>query len=383
MIKVKNLIRKFGLKVAKIFPIDKNKILFFSYYGEHYSGSPKYLSEYIIEHSNYKVVWAFTKPDRYSNLKNIKCVKYGSFHFIKEFATAKIIITNYRLPLEYTKRKKQIYVQTWHSSLRLKMIEKDASKTLTDNYIKMAKKDSEQIDLLLAGSKKSKEIFQHSFWYNGNIMESGTPQCDIFFKNLISIRRKVQSYFQLKADIHIALYAPTFRKNHSLDAYDINYQQLLVNLENKFGGKWVLLIRLHPHLINLMRNLIYSENILSATQYDDVQELLSVSDILITDYSAIMFDFAITKKPCFLYTSDIKTYKREDRDLYFDIEKLPFDHAENNQELTECIRNFDLEKYQKQMELFLKREIATFDDGNACERVYVELEKIRKGNNEK
>lgn len=384
MIDAKNAVRKLILKSMKIFPIKKNKILFFSYYGEHYSGSPKYLSEYICENSDYDVVWAFTKPEQHADISKIRKVRYGSFNFIKEFATAKTIITNYRLPLEYVKRKNQIYIQTWHSSLRLKMIEKDAVDQLSDKYVKMAKADSKQIDLLLAGSKKSKEIFEHSFWYDGEILLSGTPQCDIFFQEDNDIQKKVRSFFQLEANVHIVLYAPTFRKNHSLNAYNIDYQKLLSNLEVKFGGRWVLLLRLHPHLINIANNITYTENILSATQYDDSQELLAVADVLITDYSAIMFDYALTRKPCFLYTSDLETYKSEDRDLYFDIESLPFSFAENNQELVRHIEQFNLKEYLKKIDIFLKQEVGTFDDGNACGRVFVELNKrLEDGNNEK
>ena len=111
---------------------------------------------------------------------------------------------------------------------------------------------------------------------------------------------------------------------------------------------------------------------------------MAVADVLITDYSAIMFDYALTRKPCFLYTSDLETYKSEDRDLYFDIESLPFSFAENNQELVRHIEQFNLKEYLKKIDIFLKQEVGTFDDGNACGRVFVELNRrLEDGNNEK
>ena len=98
-------------------------------------------------------------------------------------ATAGTIITNYRMTSDFRKRPGQIYIQTWHSSLRLKMIEKDAEASLPVHYVEMAKKDSLQLDYLLAGSEKSREIFERAFWYQGQIVNTGTPQCDILFED--------------------------------------------------------------------------------------------------------------------------------------------------------------------------------------------------------
>ena len=79
----------------------------------------------------------------------------------------------------YKKRDGQFYVQTWHSSLRLKKIEADAVDGLTDNYIKMAKADSKQTDLLISGCQFSTEIFRRAFWYDGPIVSTGTPRGDV------------------------------------------------------------------------------------------------------------------------------------------------------------------------------------------------------------
>ncbi|GAB5617077.1 hypothetical protein JCM31739_19020 [Faecalimonas canis] len=370
-------IKKIVYKFLRVFPIKKNRILFFSYYGANYGGSPKYLSEYFEKvNPELEVVWAFTDVKKHKKLENKKLVKYSSIKYYYYLATSHFIITNYRMTLEFDKRKEQRYIQTWHSSLRLKMIEKDAEDTLPKHYVEMAKKDSKQIDLLLAGNKKSKEIYENAFWYMGDYLECGTPQCDLFFQEHNEFYNKVMKGLGLESGKKILLYAPTFRKNHDLSVYNIEYDNLKISLEQKFGGEWMILVRLHPHLLNEVKNLKFNEYIINATSYDDIQELLSVADAVITDYSALMFDYILTKKPCFLYASDYEAYTSTDRKLYFNIKELPFPISFDNKELNCQILDFSVDEYQKNCELFLKENIGSWDDGNACKRVleYIEGE---------
>ena len=240
----------------------------------------------------------------------------------------------------------------------------------------MAKKDSKQIDLLLVGNRKSKQIYEKSFWYDGDYLECGTPQCDLFFEKGKEYKTKVMNGLGLAGEKKILLYAPTFRKDHNLAVYNVDYENLKLSLERKFGGEWIILVRLHPHLLNEVKNLKFNEYIINATSYDDIQELLGVADAVITDYSALMFDYILTKKPCFLYASDYENYVSTDRRLYFDIKDLPFPISFNNEELNKQILDFSMEKYQESCEEFLKQGIGTWDDGQACKRVlkYIEGE---------
>ena len=98
----------------------------------------------------------------------------------------------------------------------------------------------------------------------------------------------------------------------------------------------------------------YSETVISASEYDNMQELLAACELLITDYSSCMFDFVTTGKTCFLYASDIQAYK-QDRDTYFELEELPFPLAVNNDELEVRIREFDPEKYGMELRKLFER----------------------------
>ena len=368
MVGLKHTLIRLVYGFFRLFPIKKKQVLLFSYYGEQYSGSPKYIGKYLLTKPGVDVIWAFVQPEKHSEV-TCKTVRYGHFGYYYYLATAGTVITNYRMTTDFRKRPGQIYIQTWHSSLRLKMIEKDAQDTLPPHYVEMAKKDSAQLDYLLAGSEKSREIFERAFWYQGKIANTGTPQCDILFEDRKPIQKKVFQFYHIPEGSHVALYAPTFRKGHDTSVYDLETEAVISALKARFGGEWFLLMRLHPHLVNLTGCFRYSDHVLQATDYDDVQELLAAADFLVSDYSAIMFDFAVTGRPCVLYTPDYLAYTRNDRKLYFDIKKLPFPSFEDQAEMLAHIRQFPEKEYGERLAAFMQ-EIGSFDDGNASARVY-------------
>ena len=371
---MREFLNKIFLIIFRLLPIRKNKILFIGYYGAQYGCNPKYLSEYFTkENRNLKIVWTFISPSKYT-LNNIAKVKYYSIRYFYELYTSKVIITNYRLPLYFKKRANQTYIQTWHSSLRLKMIENDAIETIPQTYLEMAKHDSSQIDILLSGCEFSTQIFKRAFWYNGDIFESGTPRCDMLFKQDDVLINQLKNRLGISSTTKLLLYAPTFRKNNSLEAYDIDFDRLKTTLEK--NENWKILIRLHPHLQNLSKELVEKyDDVIDVTNYDDIQELLLISDLLITDYSSLMFDFAITEKPCIIYASDLNDYLANDRNLYFDITKLPFPLCQTNEELNKTISEFNYKKYTEAMKSF-NSEIGSFEDGQACKRVYNKVMQI-------
>ena len=371
---MREFLNKIFLIIFRLLPIKKNKILFIGYYGAQYGCNPKYLSEYFTkENANLKIAWAFINPSKYAQNNFVK-VKYYSIRYFYELSTSKVIITNYRLPLYFKKRANQTYIQTWHSSLRLKMIENDAIETIPQTYLEMAKHDSSQIDILLSGCEFSTKIFNRAFWYDGEIFESGTPRCDMLFKRDNALINQLKNRLGISPTTKLLLYAPTFRKNNSLEAYDIDFDRLKTTLEK--NENWKILIRLHPHLQNLSKELVEKYyDVIDVTNYDDIQELLLISDLLITDYSSLMFDFAITEKPCIIYASDLNDYLANDRNLYFDITKLPFPLCQTNDELNKTISEFNYKKYAEAIKSF-NSEIGSFEDGQACKRVYNKVMQI-------
>lgn len=377
MIKFLKIVR---LKILIIFyrmiPIKKNKIIFWSNSFKGYGCNPKYIAEYLMNNCNdnrLDIVWVLEKEMEVpKNIpEQIRIVRYFSKEYLYELLTAKLIVTNHRMAEHYyfKKRKYQIYIQTWHSSTRLKKIERDAESDLSKDYINSAINDSKKCDFIISGSEFSTNIYKNSFWYSGEILEFGTPRSDIMYVDKQEIENKIKVYYNIPYEKRLVIYAPTFRKEKSIDVYNIEYINLIEALKEKFDGDWVILYRLHPNISNMSSYLnIDNSLIYDVSGYEDIQELLVASDVLLTDYSSCMFDFALVKKPCFLYTPDLYEYISKEREFYFNIEELPFTISQDNRSLVENIISFDSKNYQKKCNDFIKK-IGSFEDGKATQRI--------------
>lgn len=376
--KLKEYLSLVIIHIFNSFPIKKNKVFLFSYYGSQYGCNPKYISEYILQNTpkgQFDIVWAFNDSIQKEYIPNIRKVKTMSLKYFYELCTSKVVVTNFRTTNLFVKRKNQYYIQTWHSSLRLKQIERDAVDSLPEHYVQMAKKDSEKCDLLLSGCEYSTNIIKRAFWYDGEIFEHGTPRNDFLIKNDHLVKESILRDLNFTSDHKVILYAPTFRKDSNLAVYDVDYDRILNTLKKKFGGKWICLVKLHPHLMSKSSELVYGDNVLDVTNYNDIQELLSISDVLISDYSSLMFDFSITQRPCFLYVPDLKVYVKQDRNLYFDLMELPFRAAMNNDELDKEINLFKPEKYDFELKEFFKK-IGSFENGKASELLVKRINEV-------
>lgn len=378
-----DIIKKYGclllVYIFHLFPIKKNKVFLYSYYGSQYGCNPKYITEYILQQTpkgKYDLVWALNDLKNSDIRHGIRKVKTMSIRYFYEMCTAKVIITNFRTTDFFIKRKNQYYIQTWHSSLRLKRIEKDAIKYLPKQYVEMAKKDSGKCDLLLSGCGYSTEIFRRSFWYDGEIFTHGTPRNDVFFQKGIVDKDKLLYQLNIERGTKIVLYAPTFRKNNDLTVYNLDYKALVKALKKKFGGNWICLIKLHPHLLPYSQQLRSAAgDVKDVTSFHDIQQLLYITDFLITDYSSLMFDYSITNKPCYLYVPDEMEYMKKERELYFKLSEIPFIKAYSNQDLSEKIQQLDLVQYQKSLKSFHHR-IGSYETGRACEKLLNRIEEI-------
>lgn len=368
---IKSLRIKAYIALYRLLPIVNNKIILWANSFKQYGCSPKYITEHILRKypGKFKIVWVFENGiDLPKSLpRDVKVVRYFSLAYLKELHTAHFIICNMRTGSSYLwdKRKGQKYIQTWHSSLRLKKIEKDAEENLPDTYINSAKEDSSKIDLLISGCDFSTRIFSESFWYKGLILKSGTPRCDLFFSDNECLKQKVSEALKIDSSYKILLYAPTFRNDKKASLHGLDFHKITDALSDRFGGKWIVAYRFHP---NILDNISHSPEGVNASKYSDMQELIAASDILVTDYSSCMFDMAIADKPCFLYAPDLNEYVKRERGLYFNPFDLPFPIACSNDDFIRLIERFDSIQYHAQLNAFLK-SIGTYEKGNASEQV--------------
>lgn len=349
------------LKLFWVFPIDSRKVVFSSYRGRKYSDNPRAISQVLENNENVDVVWVL------ENEKDAppKCrvVKPNTIKFYYEIATAKVWVDNCRKELWVSKRKKQFYIQTWHANLSGKKVEADAQQTLRKSYLMGAMRDSKMADLFISGSKWETSLYRSSFYYKGEILECGMPRADIFYADNKSVIDRVRQAFDISEEYKIVLYAPTFRQNKSVECYNMDYHALLKWLVTYWGGKWKMIVRLHPNIADRQELIEYDDEVINGSTYQDINEIIIASSLLITDYSSCMFEALEAQTPVIRYASDMELYRLE-RGSYFQDDDLPFIICKNNDQLKVAVQQFDIVGYKVQANDFLEK-CGVFQCGDA------------------
>ena len=149
--------------------------------------------------------------------------------------------------------------------------------------------------------------------------------------------------------------------------------------KKRFGGDWAVIIRLHPNVSKLNQYIEYDNRILNGTDYPQIYELISACDILVSDYSGVIFDGFRFKKYVFLYASDIDRYLREERGMYFDFKNMPSPLSTNNEEIEKTLIQFDERKYESRRVSFVNK--LGYYDENAARIIADRIEKVVMGGN--
>lgn len=334
------------LRLFYIFPVKRNRILFCSYGGGQFSCNPKAIFNYIScsYPRQFDCVWVFQKPEAFCNVSEypMRTVKYKSFYYHYLMLTAKVIVNNNNISSYIPLRKSQLYINTWHGGGAYKRVGVYSPQQTTSVSIRLC---AEMTDYMISSSRRFSEVMVPSVMLPMEKMwEVGMPRNDVLMAPHPELVKKVKDYYHLSDNMHIVLYAPTYRGS-TFDAAkeddSLNIQQCLSALSERFGGEWIAFYRVHYFLTS---SIPATEQVIDASSYPDMQELLCAADVLITDYSSSMWDMSLTGKPCFIYATDIADYQQE-RDFYTPINEWPFPIAQNNQELASVIQNFDEQKY--------------------------------------
>ena len=374
---MKNIIIEIGKKflcIFFVFPIKNNRIFFSAYSGRQYSCNPKYISDWIEQNykDEFEIIWAFNEPDAFSYLKNrnIKCVKFKSIKYLYYLLTSRIVIDNVESWSILPKRTGQYVINTWHGGGAYKGVglkRKDTSETLDKNMLRK----NERISIYLSSSKVfSQMTLRESFQYNGKIMECGMPRNDLLIKNDENKKNIIKEKLGINKKTGIVIYAPTFR--HDLKyKYMLDYEKTLNALKNRFGKEWIMLIRTHYYL---QSEKIESSRVKNVSDYPDMQELLLISDVLITDYSSSIWDFSLMEKPCFLFMPDYNEYIDE-REFYTPIQDWPYPASFSMEDLEDKIIKYDHEIAKKRI-LNHHIKLGICESGMASEIVGKEIVKL-------
>ena len=356
-------------RIFFIIPIIRNRVVFESFSGDAYSCNPKYISEELRKQygDSVEIIWAFNDPNKFKKElpKEIVTCRYRSFNHLIYRITSKVYVCNFLQAIEIPKRKGQLEIQTWHGGGCYKKVGV-AEKGRQTAYVKRQRMHVEETDLFITSSKYfENEVVKKQFGYKGETLSIGMPRNDILINLPVSSQvEKLKEKLGLPNNKLIALYAPTWRSGtKQYETLDI--KKLTQAVEKKFGKKCIVLFRSH-----LYGNQSY-DDVVDVSQYSDMQELLLLSDILITDYSSSMWDFSLSFKPCFLYTPDLKDYLDE-RGFDEDIHSWGCSVSESNKELVENILQFDNEEYRQKMKNH-HQFLESYEQGDAAKRVVAKI----------
>ena len=293
--------------------------------------------------------------------------------YIEELETAHIWIFGDMIPEYAIKRPEQIYIHVKHwASITLKSFYFHLKRHLeTKSIYDYYRHNSDAMDYCMVGSDFDEETCRTGFDFDGEFVRVGSPRSDVLFEE--GVKAKVYERLGINQGIHTLLYAPTFRSKNPtsligrMGDVDLDFEMLKSTLEKRYGGEWMILLRIHPDVALESRKVKKLKCVMDVSSYPDSEELVAATDILISDYSSIMFEPAFVMKPVFLYAPDVDSYIGNDRDLLLDYYSLPFSVSKSNEELNNVIEKFDEKQYIENVDVFLKK-YGVNEDGNASER---------------
>ncbi|GGH99989.1 CDP-glycerol glycerophosphotransferase family protein [Mammaliicoccus vitulinus] len=368
--------------LVKFAKIDEKLIVIESNLGKQVTDSPKMIYDQIKElDKGYKIVWVSNKIYPFDD-ENVITVKRLSPSYYKYLSIAKYWINNQNFPHYIEKKKNTVYIQTWHGTPLKKMLnDVDDFKGRDEGYIDRINNSVSKWDYLVSPSPYATNCFKSAFKFDKEMLEVGYPRNDVFYQNESEIENKqniIKRKLSIPKDKKVILYAPTFRDDEvsSAKKHLINLKLNLHQMKEKLGEEYVLLLR--PHIIISNKIIIdksLEDFIYNVASYEDISDLYLISDICITDYSSVMFDYANTKKPLLFFTYDLEHYKDNLRGFYMNFEdEAPGPLLKDNDSLIEAIQSIEEvnENYKNKYKDFYEK-FCSFEKGNAAKRI---VEKI-------
>lgn len=342
---------------------DQQLVVFESNFGKSYSGNPKYIYEELLRQKrSMRVVWIYQGKEKLKGIPgNVVQVHRGTPEYFNYLARAGYWVNNIRFTVTY-KPKKTVYLQTWHGTplkrLGLDIEVSGPEVEARESFLK----ESRNWDYLLAQNEYSSRIFKRAFDVKGRILVHGYPADDILLSVSDDFVSKIKTKIGLPKGKKVVLYAPTWRddarKGGSWEyAFDLklDFEKMRIEL----SPDHVILLRLHHLIADKLDLRGYEDFIFDVSHYDDTTEILAISDLLITDYSSIFFDYMTTKRPILFYMYDLDIYQTKLRGFYLnEYTDLPGPILKDFKELLQAIKNIDIfekiyaNKYHKLFDVY-------------------------------
>src|SRR4051794_4798602 len=346
-------------------------IVFQSFEGR-FSDSPRAVYEALQRRGGeHRSVWLIDPAQTEGLPPGIPTAVYGSAESIELLEHADAIVANTHTDLPWHKRPEALYLQTWHGT-PLKRIHRDVLWAPEGRHEELSR-DVAQWDVLVSPNRTSTPLLRGAFRFSGEVLESGYPRNDaLSAPDRDAVRRRLRRALGIPDDKVAVLYAPTWRDDEVLPEGGAQFA-LALDLDafaRELGEDHVLLLRLH-YLLTERVQAAGNAAARDVSSHPEMSELYLAADVLVTDYSSAMFDFALTGKPILLFTYDLDDYRGRQRGFYFDLAAQaagPLLHSSG--ELLDAIADLDsITAAHREAYAEFRAVFCPLDDGHATERV--------------
>ncbi|WP_130860488.1 CDP-glycerol:glycerophosphate glycerophosphotransferase [Gracilibacillus phocaeensis] len=364
-------------------PIRQNTVLYESFLGKNYSDSPKAIFKYLLANQSgeWRHIWVINDKDLINEEKefqqgeHVKVIKRFSWKYFYYVTVSKYFVLNMRQPPTLYKKDEQIILSTWHGTpLKRLVFDMENVASANPKYKSDFYQQSRDWDYLIAANKYSESIFESAFMYpREQILTYGYPRNDVLMNFSDTYKEQIKTTLGIPLEKKVILYAPTWRDDeyHKVGKYKFNLTLDLNRLEEELGDEYVIILRMHYFISDNIDLSEFEGFAYDYSKYNDINDLYIASDLLITDYSSVFFDFANLRKPILFFTYDIDKYRDMLRGFYIDMEKdLPGPLLYTSEEVVNSIKNIDqleqeyADKYNDFYNIY-----CSLDDGYATERV--------------
>lgn len=335
------------------------------------------------KYAEYRFVWVMTDPEKYRFLAQnprTELVKDKSSAYEKALGRAKYWIFNYRVYDHICPKKEQVYLQCWHGTpLKRLGYDIERSNNAMNSIAEICEKyrtDAKRFRYILSPSAFASEKFS-SAWnlkktgQTDKLLEVGYPRNDFLINHQPEDVTRIKQVMGIPEGKKILLYAPTWRDDQHTAGLGYTYSNPVdfQRMREVLGEEWVVLFRAH-YLVaekldfDNLRGFVYN-----VSEYDDVNELYIIADLLMTDYSSVFFDYANLKKPMLFYMYDLPLYQNDLRGFYLDLDELPGPITETEEEMLRKIKTVDdWFSYDEKYRLF-NEKFNYLNDGKASARL--------------
>lgn len=364
--------------------VDTSMIFYESRDGKNMIDSPKAMFDYLLNDpsfKDYQHIWSYVPSEigwddlveRYSEMSNVFFVERNTQQYVSYLSKSKYLVTNSTFQSFFVPKKEQIVINTWHGTPLKKMgydIE-NANPAGSQNVVRNFLFSK----YIISPNAHTSEVLKNSFRldgiFSGEILEFGYPRNDVLQRKDNSVLKQlIDRGIDIDGSKELILYCPTWKGTSTLNPSD-SLQQILAEtsfLRSQVGEKYNVLVKVHPYIFNKAKEVEELNRYLVPDDFDPNYVLL-VTDILLTDYSSIYFDFLVTNKPIIFYSWDSDIYEST-RGMYFDENELPGPIVSTMSDVIDSINKIDQIKDEyREKYTVAKKKFVSYEDGFSTERV--------------